>query len=118
MKPVYAHEIEPGIVVLQNENGDYFKILKEYDMKGGNQYGSLSCTKPEMTQPNRETEMLSSLPQSSCQPRDFPLHASAPPCLNDEVNSRMLERRSNGAEFRSVDFNLGSGTNPPPYGVP
>lgn len=57
MKPVYAHEIEPGIVVLQSESGDYFKILKEYDMKAGNLYGSLSCTKPEMTQPsNHEAE--------------------------------------------------------------
>ena len=50
MKPVYAHEIEPGIVVLQSENGDYFKILKEYDVS--NRYGSVSCTRPEALQPS------------------------------------------------------------------
>lgn len=52
MKPVYAQEIEPGIVVLQSEDGEYFKILKEYDMtQTGNRYGSLAITRPEVQQP-------------------------------------------------------------------
>lgn len=81
MKPVYAHEIEPGIVILQNEEGDYFKILKEYDSNKDNMYGSVSCTKPEVMQPAAhmsvdETDLMSSFspgqPQSS-------FTASAPP---------------------------------------
>lgn len=52
MKPVYAHEVGQGIVVLQTENGDYFKILKECGMKTSDFYGSFSCTRPESAQPN------------------------------------------------------------------
>ncbi|CAC5394955.1 unnamed protein product [Mytilus coruscus] len=29
--PCYAHEIEPGLVVLQSPDGEYFRILQEYD---------------------------------------------------------------------------------------
>ena len=43
MQAVYAHEIEPGIVVLQSEDGEYFKILKEYDSTKRNAYGSLTA---------------------------------------------------------------------------
>ena len=42
MQAVYAHEIEPGIVVLQSEDGEYFRILKEYDSAKRNGYGSLT----------------------------------------------------------------------------
>ena len=31
LMPVYAHELEPGLVVLQNQDGSYFRILQEYD---------------------------------------------------------------------------------------
>uniref|UniRef100_A0A194AM44 Uncharacterized protein n=1 Tax=Pinctada fucata TaxID=50426 RepID=A0A194AM44_PINFU len=29
--PIYAHELEPGIIVLQSQDGTYFRILQEYD---------------------------------------------------------------------------------------
>ena len=29
--PCYAHELEPGLVVLQSPDGEYFRILQEYD---------------------------------------------------------------------------------------
>ena len=41
MQSVYAHEIEPGLFVLQSEGGEYFKILREYDGSKRNAYGSL-----------------------------------------------------------------------------
>lgn len=31
VKPIYALELEPGIVVLQSEDGEFFRILREYD---------------------------------------------------------------------------------------
>ena len=42
MQAVYAHELEPGIVVLQSEDGEYFRILKEYDSNKRNAYGSFT----------------------------------------------------------------------------
>ncbi|KAL4224800.1 hypothetical protein ACF0H5_015496 [Mactra antiquata] len=46
MKPVYAHEIEPGIVILQSEEGEYFKILKEYNPRLDKTYGSVFTEGP------------------------------------------------------------------------
>lgn len=62
MKPVYAHEIEPGIVILQSEDGEYFKILKEYNPKTDQTYGSLFTGQPLMTSriPNTSSAMTSS----------------------------------------------------------
>ncbi|OWF45219.1 uncharacterized protein LOC110457316 [Mizuhopecten yessoensis] len=31
LTPVYAHELEPGLVVLQSQDGEFFRILQEYD---------------------------------------------------------------------------------------
>ncbi|XP_005092457.1 uncharacterized protein LOC101860237 [Aplysia californica] len=31
VKPLYALELEPGIVVLQSEDGSFFRILREYE---------------------------------------------------------------------------------------
>ena len=42
MQAVYAHEIEPGLVVLQSEDGEYFRILREYDSSKRNTYGALT----------------------------------------------------------------------------
>ncbi|KAL3886485.1 hypothetical protein ACJMK2_026470 [Sinanodonta woodiana] len=46
MTAVYAHEIEPGIVVLQSEDGELFRILKEYDSLKNGPYGSFNTDQP------------------------------------------------------------------------
>lgn len=79
MKPVYAHEIEPGIVILQNEEGDYFKILKEYDSKSDNLYGSVSCTRPEMIQTPTRMSMNESAMFCGNKERNGIKSPSAPP---------------------------------------
>lgn len=99
MKPVYAHEIEPGIVVLQSENGDYFKILKEYDMKTGNMYGSLSCTRPEMTQPDHMTDFVQ---QASFENENR--MPSAPIMNQAEECETLLSNRQDASGFNSVEL--------------
>ncbi|KAK3768480.1 hypothetical protein RRG08_060842 [Elysia crispata] len=39
---LYAMEIEPGTVVLQSEDGEFFRILREYDKVERTGYGSVS----------------------------------------------------------------------------
>ncbi|KAH3875489.1 hypothetical protein DPMN_038756 [Dreissena polymorpha] len=122
MRPVYAHEIEPGIVVLQSENGDYFKILKEYDMKQGNQYGSLSRSATEMTSHDVNIgtfgENGSFQAFEPSRSRDL-AQASAPPrsrIMADESEELLFERNRD-AGFRPVQFSYGSDGMPPPYGA-
>ncbi|KAH3875488.1 hypothetical protein DPMN_038754 [Dreissena polymorpha] len=121
MKPVYAHEIEPGIVVLQSENGDYFKILKEYDMKQGNQYGSLSHSAPETTSHNFNIEAFGANGFQAIEPyrsRDLS-QASAPPrtSIMADENEELLFERNRAAGFRPVQFSYGGDSMPPPYGA-
>ncbi|XP_045183838.2 uncharacterized protein LOC123542198 [Mercenaria mercenaria] len=115
MKPVYAHEIEPGIVILQNEEGDYFKILKEYDSNKDNLYGSVSCTRPEMMQtPTRmPIEDPEKTPLRSHAGSNGAVSPSAPPVIpNPQGNSLEVNNRNSSAKCST---GYGSYGRPPPY---
>lgn len=114
MKPVYAHEIEPGIVILQNEEGDYFKILKEYDSKTDNMYGSVSCTKPKLTQPPSRMPVgeFDLMPSSTSMQQQASVAASAPPRIQEPQGySEMNDRKS----VAQTSFGYGTYEFPPPY---
>ncbi|KAK6184666.1 hypothetical protein SNE40_007095 [Patella caerulea] len=44
--PIFAYELEPGIVVMQSKDGEFFRILHEYDSstRGTKNYGSSSSS--------------------------------------------------------------------------
>ena len=82
---VYAHEIEPGIIVLQSEDGEYFKIVKECDSNKAKAYGSFQrpVTKSERSgfvqchdSGNYLTPPSTSIPMRA---HVFPKVATAPP---------------------------------------
>ncbi|BFZ03833.1 hypothetical protein BsWGS_06871 [Bradybaena similaris] len=53
LTPLYALEIEPGIVVLQSEDGEFFRILREYDSADKTGHGSTSQEHPSCEADNR-----------------------------------------------------------------
>ncbi|CAL1540309.1 unnamed protein product [Lymnaea stagnalis] len=53
VKPLYALELEPGIVVLQSEDGEFFRILREYDCADRTGNGSKVPEHPNSTPDNR-----------------------------------------------------------------
>ena len=53
--PCYAHELEPGLVVLQSQDGEYFRILQEYD--------STKLPKPPMGATGSTSQPLQYIPQ-------------------------------------------------------
>ncbi|CAG5117039.1 unnamed protein product [Candidula unifasciata] len=53
LKPLYALELEPGIVVLQSEDGEFFRILREYDSADKTGNGSTSLEHPSSDANNR-----------------------------------------------------------------
>ncbi|KAI8797340.1 hypothetical protein BgiBS90_002517 [Biomphalaria glabrata] len=53
VKPLYALEIEPGIVILQSEDGEFFRILREYDSADRTGSGSRAPELPTCTPENR-----------------------------------------------------------------
>lgn len=114
MKPVYAHEIEPGIVILQNEEGDYFKILKEYDSKTDNMYGSVSCTKPEVMQPpsRMPVDEIHLMPSSTRMQPQSSVAASAPPRIQEPQGFSEMNDRNSLAQKK---FGYGTYEFPPPY---
>ncbi|GFO38811.1 hypothetical protein PoB_006531600 [Plakobranchus ocellatus] len=50
---LYAMEIEPGTVVLQSEDGEFFRILREYDTLGRTGYGSVAPEMPSCSADNQ-----------------------------------------------------------------
>ncbi|KAH9502570.1 hypothetical protein Btru_069031 [Bulinus truncatus] len=53
LKPLIAFELEPGIVVLQSEDGEFFRILREYDTADRTGNGSKAPELPNCTPENR-----------------------------------------------------------------
>ncbi|KAK3598013.1 hypothetical protein CHS0354_042368 [Potamilus streckersoni] len=100
MTAVYAHEIEPGIVVLQSEDGELFRILKEYDYLKNGPYGSFNTNQPRQMASNASVRSVSA--SSPYVPAYLTVHSqtqpSAPPA---------------GLPLDTA----GSGRSPPPYGV-
>jgi hypothetical protein len=108
MKPVYAHEIEPGIVILQNEEGDYFKILKEYDSKSDNLYGSVACTRPEMMQtPTRMSTVEPEMLRHNTGTNGI-ISPSAPPVIPAPQGNKCNVHTAKRPAYKHYD-------NPPPY---
>uniref|UniRef100_A0A0B6YX20 Uncharacterized protein n=1 Tax=Arion vulgaris TaxID=1028688 RepID=A0A0B6YX20_9EUPU len=81
LRPLYATEIEPGIVVLQSEDGEFFRILREYHTaeKTGN-----GTTSPELASSDQGNRYMLSYTKAHYQTR-----ASAPlyPPLETGVRS-------------------------------
>ncbi|RUS91870.1 hypothetical protein EGW08_000441, partial [Elysia chlorotica] len=50
---LYAMEIEPGTVVLQSEDGEFFRILREYDKVERTGYGSVCREMPSCSADNQ-----------------------------------------------------------------
>ncbi|XP_059147515.1 uncharacterized protein LOC131935164 [Physella acuta] len=57
VKPLYALELEPGIVVLQSEDGEFFRILREYDSADRTGNG---CKAPELPSCSSENRYIPS----------------------------------------------------------
>jgi hypothetical protein len=74
LTPVYATEIEPGIVILQSEDGEFFRILREYDAADKTGHGS---TSPELSSSESGNRYMLSYTRAHYQTRpSAPLYPS------------------------------------------
>ena len=108
MQPVYAHEIEPGLIVLQSEDGEYFKILREYDTSKRNAYGSLTPQSQQSllqhsdsgTQLMTETHLTRAHVHAS--------QASAPPLMSLNGDNQRFGDRMNPPSYEAAQLHIGT----------
>lgn len=94
---LFAQEIEPGIVVLQNQDGDIFRVLYEYDAIKNNQPGN------NPTPGQRST--LHYIPQYTRV--HYQTQPSAPPFI-PEQNANLMDLNMGGYQQTYTPL-------PPPY---
>lgn len=79
---LYAMEIEPGTVVLQSEDGEFFRILREYDKVERRSYGSVSS---ELASSSVDNQYVPSYTRAHYQTKPVSV-PSAPPSHLAEVD--------------------------------
>lgn len=95
---VFMHELEPGLVILQSQDGEFFRILQEYDSVK-HHYSSPCPGACGSSNQGQGQSTLHYIPQYT-RPH-YQTHPSAPPVA--PINQDL------------IDIELGTTTHPPPY---